>query len=60
MFSGVHILHAHAGEMIGEAVAVLNGEMTVEDLAHAVHPHPTLSEGIMEATHAFYGQAIHF
>jgi dihydrolipoamide dehydrogenase len=56
---GVHILHAHAGEMISEAVAVLNGEMTVEDLAHAVHPHPTLSEGIMEASHAFFGHAIH-
>jgi dihydrolipoamide dehydrogenase len=56
---GVHILHAHAGEMIAEAVAVLNGEMTAEELAHSIHPHPTLSEGIAEATHAFYGHAIH-
>ncbi len=56
---GVHVVHAHAGEMIAEAVAVLNGEMTVEDLAHSIHPHPTLSEGIAEAAHAFFGQAIH-
>ncbi|MBI2900001.1 MAG: dihydrolipoyl dehydrogenase [Planctomycetes bacterium] len=56
---GVHILHAHAGEMISEAVAVLNGELTAEDLAHAIHPHPTLSEAVAEATHAFFGQAIH-
>jgi dihydrolipoamide dehydrogenase len=56
---GVHILHAHAGEMISEAVAVINGEMTVEDLAQSIHPHPTLSEGIQEAGHAFYGHAIH-
>jgi dihydrolipoamide dehydrogenase len=56
---GVHILHAHAGEMIAEAVAVLNGELTVEDLSHSIHPHPTLSEGVMEATHAYYGHAIH-
>jgi dihydrolipoamide dehydrogenase len=56
---GVHILHAHAGELISEGVAVLNGEMTAEDLAHAVHPHPTLSEGILEASHAFLGHAIH-
>ena len=56
---GVHVLHAHAGEMISEAVAVLNGEMTAEDLAHAIHPHPTLSEGIAEATHAYFGNAIH-
>ena len=56
---GVHIIQAHAGEMIAEAVAVLNGEMSAEDLAHTIHPHPTLSEGISEATHAFYGHAIH-
>ncbi len=56
---GVHVLHAHAGEMISEAVAVLNGELTVDELAHSIHPHPTLSEGIAEATHAYYGHAIH-
>jgi len=56
---GVHILHAHAADLIAEAVAALNGEMTVDDLAHAVHPHPTLSEALAEAAHAFYGHAIH-
>lgn len=56
---GVHILHAHAGELVSEGVAALNGEMTVEDLAHAVHPHPTLSEGLLEAAHAYLGHAIH-
>jgi len=56
---GVHILHAHAGEMISEGVAILNGEMTAEDLAHSIHPHPTLSESLLEASHAFYGHAIH-
>ena len=55
---GVHIVHAHAGEMISEGVAILNGEMTAEDLVHAIHPHPTLSEGIMEAAHAYYGHTI--
>ena len=56
---GVHILHAKAGEMIPEAVAILNGEMTAEALSHTIHPHPTLSEAIMEAAHAIYGQPIH-
>ena len=56
---GVHVLHAHAGEMISEGVAILNGEMTAEDLAHSIHPHPTLSESLLEASHAFYGHAIH-
>lgn len=56
---GVHILHAHATELISEAVAVLNGELAAEDLAHSIHPHPTLSEAIAEATHAIYGHPIH-
>jgi dihydrolipoamide dehydrogenase len=55
---GVHILHAHAGELIGEGVSVLNGELTVHELA-AMHPHPTLTEGLMEAAHAYFGHAIH-
>jgi len=56
---GVHILHAQAGELISEGVAVLNAEMTAEELAHSIHPHPTLSESFLEAAHAFYGHAIH-
>jgi dihydrolipoamide dehydrogenase len=55
---GIHIVHEHAGEMISEGSAILNGEMTVEDVLHAIHPHPTLSEGIMEAAHAYYGHTI--
>jgi dihydrolipoamide dehydrogenase len=55
---GIHILHAHAGDLIGEGVAVLNGELTVHELT-AVHPHPTLTEGLMEAAHAYFGHAIH-
>jgi dihydrolipoamide dehydrogenase len=55
---GVHILHAHAGDLIGEGVAVLNGELGVHELT-AMHPHPTLTEGLMEAAHAYFGHAIH-
>jgi dihydrolipoamide dehydrogenase len=56
---GVHILHATAGELISEGVAILNGEMTAEELSHSIHPHPTLSESLLEASHAFFGHAIH-
>ncbi len=56
---GVHILHATAGELISEGAAVINGEMTAEELSHTIHPHPTLSESLLEASHAFYGHAIH-
>ncbi len=56
---GVHILHAKAGDLIPEAVAILQGEMPVETLLHTIHPHPTLSEGIAEAAHGIYGAPIH-
>ena len=56
---GVHILHATAGELISEGVAILNGEMTADELSHSIHPHPTLSESLLEASHAFFGHAIH-
>jgi dihydrolipoamide dehydrogenase len=41
------------------AVLAERGFFPVEDLAHTVHPHPTLSEVVMEAAHAALGQAIH-
>lgn len=57
---GVHIIAAQATDLISEAVATLQLEGTVYDLAQAIHPHPTSSEIIMEAAHATIDQAIHF
>jgi dihydrolipoamide dehydrogenase len=56
---GVHILGPHATDMIAEAVLGMTMEMTVEELAHAIHPHPTVSEAIMEAALTLAGGAIH-
>ncbi len=56
---GVHILGPSASDLISEAVLALELGATVEDLALTVHPHPTLSEGIMEAAEALHGKAIH-
>ena len=56
---GIHVLHAKAGELIPEAVAIVNGEMTADTLLHTIHPHPTLSEAISEAAHSIYGLPIH-
>ncbi|OPY82890.1 MAG: Dihydrolipoyl dehydrogenase [Smithella sp. PtaU1.Bin162] len=56
---GVHILGPHATDMIAEAVLGMNLEMTVDELAHAIHPHPTVSESIMEAAMTLTGGAIH-
>jgi dihydrolipoamide dehydrogenase len=56
---GVHIIGPHATDMIAEAVLGMTLEMTVDELAQAVHPHPTLSEAVMEAGQMFCGGAAH-
>jgi dihydrolipoamide dehydrogenase len=56
---GVHIIGPHATDMIAEAVLGISLEMTVDELAQAVHPHPTLSEAVMEAGQMFCGGAAH-
>ena len=57
---GVHMVGPHVTELIAEGVALIGLEATGADLSHLIHPHPTLSEGIMEAAHALYsGAAIH-
>jgi dihydrolipoamide dehydrogenase len=56
---GVHILASHATDMISEAVTTMQLEGTVHDVAKAIHPHPTLSEAIMEAAHGAIDKPIH-
>ncbi|MBW1782604.1 MAG: dihydrolipoyl dehydrogenase [Deltaproteobacteria bacterium] len=56
---GVHIIGPHATDMIGEAVLGMSMKMTVEELAHAVHPHPSLSEAVMESALSLCGGAVH-
>lgn len=56
---GVHIVGIHATDMIAEAVTTMQLEGTVYDLAKAVHPHPTLSEIVMEAAHGAVDKPIH-
>ena len=41
---GVHFLADHADTLIGEAVMMVSGKMTLEQVAHAIHPHPTQTE----------------
>ena len=55
---GVHIVNTKASELIAEFVLGNNLEMTIEELAHAIHPHPTVSEIIKEAAHAAMGHPI--
>ena len=56
---GVGIVGAGAGELIAEGVLAVEAGLTAKDLALSVHPHPTLSETMMEAAEVFYGHPTH-
>jgi dihydrolipoamide dehydrogenase len=56
---GVGIVGFGAGELIAEGVLAVEMGATAKDLALTVHPHPTLSETMMEAAEVFYGHATH-
>jgi len=56
---GVGIVGSGAGELIGEGVLAVEMGATARDIADSVHPHPTLSETLMEAAEVFYGTATH-
>ncbi len=56
---GVHMIGPHATDLIAEAVLGMNLGMTVDQLSRAIHPHPTLSEAVMESALSLSGGAIH-
>lgn len=56
---GAHMIGANVTEMIAEIVAIRKLETTGMDLIKTVHPHPTMSEAIMEAAAQAYGEVIH-
>ena len=57
-FLGCHMIGANVTEMIAEAVVARKLETTSHELLNAIHPHPTMSEGLKEAVAAAYGEAI--
>ena len=56
---GAHLIGANVTEMIAEVVVARKLETTGHEILKAIHPHPTMSEAIMEATAAAYGEVIH-
>ena len=56
---GCHMIGTGVTEMIAEAVAARKLETTGHEILKTVHPHPTLSESVMEAVAAAYGEVIH-
>lgn len=57
---GCHIVGPNAGELIAEAVLIMEYGGSSEDIARTCHAHPTLSEAVREAAMATHGKAIHF
>ena len=57
-FLGCHMIGMNVTEMIAEAVVARKLETTAHDILNTVHPHPTMSEGLKEATAVAYGEAI--
>jgi dihydrolipoamide dehydrogenase len=56
---GVHIVGPHATDLIGEAVVAMQLEATAEEVARSIHPHPTLTEALMESALDVNGMAVH-
>ncbi len=57
-FLGCHMIGSNVTELIAEAVTARKLETTAHEILNAIHPHPTMSEGLKEATAAAYGEAI--
>ena len=56
---GVGVAGSGAGELIAEGVLAIEMGATAEDLKLVIHPHPTLSETLMESAEVFFGQSTH-
>ncbi|MCH8328774.1 MAG: dihydrolipoyl dehydrogenase [Nanoarchaeota archaeon] len=56
---GAQIVGSEASDLISEATLAIKMNSTLEDLASTIHPHPTLSESLMEAAEATMGNAVH-
>jgi dihydrolipoamide dehydrogenase len=56
---GMHIVAPQAESLIGEGLIALEMGATVEDIGLSIHPHPTLTESIMDAAEAMHNKAIH-
>ena len=56
---GMGLVGSGAGELIGEGVFAIEVGALAEDLAYSIHPHPTLSETLMEAAEVYFGKSAH-
>jgi dihydrolipoamide dehydrogenase len=56
---GAHIIGPHASDLVHEAALAIEKGLTARDIAHTIHAHPTLAEGLMEAAEDVHGCAVH-
>ena len=56
---GAHLIGQNVTEMVAELVSIRKLETTGHEIIKTIHPHPTMSEAIMEAAAAAYGEVIH-
>jgi dihydrolipoamide dehydrogenase len=56
---GAGIVGKNAGDLLPEIVLAIEMAATAKDLALTIHPHPTLSETLMEAAELYYGNPVH-
>jgi len=56
---GAHIIGPHASDLIHEIAVAMENGLTVKEIAHTIHAHPTLAEGVMEAAEDVHGMAVH-
>jgi len=56
---GAHLIGPSASELLGQSVLAMEFDATIEDIAHTIHAHPTLSEAVHEAALGADGRAIH-
>jgi len=56
---GAHVIGPSASELLGQSVLAMEFDATIEDIAHTIHAHPTLSEAMHEAALSADGRAIH-
>jgi len=56
---GMHIMGPHASDLIMEGTLAIRKGLTAQDIAHTIHPHPSLSETVMESAHGIDGPIVH-
>lgn len=56
---GMHILGPHASDLIMEGTLAIRNKLAAKDIAQTIHPHPSLSETVMECAHGINGEIVH-